>query len=187
MVMLKLYNRNLNFRTAANIFWHGSPSGNLQGSAYGLHVGTYEAARQALNARIGIPVKGNWDGTREYGKTLLAGKKTLKEIGEYPTGYNTQAPDMDYYPDGTAKYSDGSFIPLTVKPDIVPYKIVGKMNNTMYNPYDDFKANGYMRSQIKQNRAQNGYYYKNEGEDANSISAVIPSRAHLERINKNLV
>lgn len=41
----------------ANTFWHGSPSGDLRGSKNGLHIGTYEAAKQALEARIGIPVE----------------------------------------------------------------------------------------------------------------------------------
>jgi len=62
------------YKADPKVFWHGSPSGDLRGSAYGLHVGSFAAAEQALNARIGVPAEGSWDGTREYGKTLLAGK-----------------------------------------------------------------------------------------------------------------
>ena len=60
------------------IFYHGTPD-TISGTR-GIHVGTKLAATQALEARIGVPAEGSWDGTREYGKTLLAGKKRLAEI-----------------------------------------------------------------------------------------------------------
>jgi hypothetical protein len=54
-------------QTAEGVFWHGSPSGDLRGGKSGLHVGTKEAAKQALEARIGIPADGKgWSGDREY-------------------------------------------------------------------------------------------------------------------------
>jgi hypothetical protein len=66
----------LNYLNESDYIWyHGTASGDLRGGRSGLHVGTYEAAKEALDATIGIPAKGDWDGTREYGKTLLAGKK----------------------------------------------------------------------------------------------------------------
>ena len=34
--------------------FHGSFSGDLRGGSSGIHLGTHEAARQALEARIGI-------------------------------------------------------------------------------------------------------------------------------------
>jgi ParB-like chromosome segregation protein Spo0J len=174
-------------KSTPDVFWHGSPSGDLRGSAVGLHIGTYDAAKQALNARIGIPAEGEWDGTREYGKTLLAGQKTLKEIdprGYNVTGFNTDAPVEDYYPSGKAEYGDQSPIPITVKPDIFPVRIKGKMSNTKTTPHKDFRANGYMSAQLKKGVAKSGYYYENVGEDAGSVSAVLPNGSHIERLQR---
>lgn len=173
------------------VFWHGSPSGVLKGSAYGLHIGTYQAAKEALEARIGVPAEGEWDGTREYGKTKLAGKKTLSksENRNKATGYNTgkDIPEEDYYPSERnykAKYSDGTELSETVMPNIQPVRIVGDMTNSPYTPHDDFKANGYMKAAITRGNAKRGYYYKNEGEDVGSISAVVPNSSHIEIIHK---
>lgn len=163
--------------------YHGSPSGDLRGGHYGVHVGTKQAALEALNARIGTPVVGEWDGTREYGKTLLAGSATLFRRGGFPSGYANERGSEDYFPTGDAVYSDGTKIPLTVKPTIFAVRIIGKMTNTPQTPHNDWKANGYMAGNVKKGRAKSGYYYVNEGEDAGSISAVVPpGGAHLERI-----
>lgn len=77
------------FESVSNIFYHGSTDKDLAGKK-GIHVGTYQAAKEALEARIGVPAEGEWDGTREYGKTLLAGKKSLAkpENKWKSTGYN---------------------------------------------------------------------------------------------------
>jgi 8-oxo-dGTP pyrophosphatase MutT (NUDIX family)/mRNA-degrading endonuclease RelE of RelBE toxin-antitoxin system len=173
--------------TAGATYWHGSPSGDFSDTA-GIHVGTKQAATEALCARIGWPVGGTWDGTREYGKTLLMGNKTMRERGLYPTGYNYkrshQDKDADFYADGTATYGDGSRIPLSVKPDIFEVEIVGEMTNTSAQPYDDFKANSYMSGAIKRGTPRKGYYYTNVGEDSGSISAVVPpGGAHLRRVS----
>ena len=69
-----------------NIFFHGSTDENLDGKQ-GIHIGTKLAATQALEARIGIPATGEWDGTREYGNTPLAGKKTLKRLNNTTKPY----------------------------------------------------------------------------------------------------
>ena len=173
---------------APGVFWHGSDNGDLRGGTTGLHVGTYEAAKQALEARIGVPAEGEWDGTREYGKTLLAGKKTLaKPENQWKnTGHNAfNVPEEDYLPGDRkerAKYSNGETVPLDVKPVIEPVKITGKMTNTPNNPHEDFKANGYMKGALKKGNARNGYYYKNEGEDAGSISATLPGEKHIDRL-----
>ena len=165
-------------------FWHGSPSGDLRGAKNGLHVGTFEAARQALEARIGVPAEGEWDGTRAYGETLLAGRKKMAEKGRSVTGFNCGAGDEDYYPKpGMAKYSDGTPVAMDARPIIAQYRIVGDMSNERYRPHEDFQANSLMRGQITRNRAKRGYYYTNVGEDAGSLSAVLPSGAHLERVS----
>lgn len=159
-------------------WYHGSPSGDLRGGTTGLHLGTFLAAKQALEARIGIKADGTeWDGTTEYGKTLLAGKNTLKKRGIGCTGFNCDVPDEDFYPTDNMlpKYSDGTHMKLTDKPSIKKYKITCYMNNTPQNPYPDFKANGYMKASLKRGRAVNGFFYKNEGEDFGSISAVVPN------------
>jgi len=78
---------------------------------YGIHIGTKLAATQALEARIGVPAKGEWDGKRIYSKTLLAGKKVLKKM-EKSTGFNCDkdVPENNYYPEERkrrAVYSNG--------------------------------------------------------------------------------
>lgn len=174
-----------------NIFYHGSTDKNLSGKK-GIHVGTKLAATQALQARIGVPAEGEWDGTREYGKTLLAGKKTLKnkynELGYYcDTGFNcgNDVPEEDYYPTQRIekpKYSDGTSIPFNSKPIVFPVKIIGKMTNSPYNPHTDEKANSMMLRNLKIGNAKSGYYYKNIGEDEGSISAVVPNSSFLKII-----
>lgn len=164
------------------IWWHGSMSGDLRGGKTGLHLGTKLAAMQALNAHIGIPAIGQWDGTREYGKTLLAGQKTLKKLdprGYNVTGYNVDAPQEDYYPTKSIKYADGTTAPMTNKPSIQAFKLTGGMTNTSWSPHPDFKANGYMAASLKKGNAKNGFYYTNEGEDAGSVSIVVPNGNHV--------
>ncbi len=173
------------FENFTQIFYHGSTDKKFLGKN-GIHVGTYEAASQALNARIGVPAKGDWDGTREYGKTLLAGKKTLQEIektGRYVnTGFNCSATLEDYYPINLPKYSDGKEIPIDCKPIIFPVKIVGSMINTIRNPYTDSKANSIIQRTLKSGKSKNGIFYINEGEDSGSISAVVPNGTFLKII-----
>ena len=114
------------------IYYHSTP--NDLGGTNGIHFGTKKAATQALEARIGVPSVGEWDGKRKYGKTLLAGRKRLKELekerGYYlESGYNcgTDLPEEDYYPtkrDYRAKYSDSSEISFESKPNIFKVKII---------------------------------------------------------------
>ena len=193
-------------------WWHGSPDGTLgPDTPHAIHVGTHEAAKEALEARIGIPAQGEWDGTREYGKTLLAGQRTMEARGIYPTGYNAGTvakddagkpmktatgewkmvypPKRDYYPTdtnapGRATYGSGKPVPFDGKPNIFPVEIVGKMTNSPENPHSDNQANALIGRALRQGTAQSGYYYRNEGEDEGSISAVVPSRAHLQRLDK---
>lgn len=166
------------------VYWHGSPSGDLRGGAYGLHLGTKLAATQALESRIGVPATGEWDGTRSYGETLLAGKDTLarlaKERGYYlDTGHNADVPKGDYYPSEKAKYSDGSFVALDSKPSVSPYRLNSEMTNSPLSPHTDAKANGLMKASVTKGNAKRGFYYKNEGEDEGSISVVVPGPKHV--------
>jgi hypothetical protein len=171
-----------------NVFYHGSTDKNLSGKN-GLHIGTKLAATQALEARIGVPSEGEWDGTREYGKTLIAGKNRLKEIqkerGYYvTTGYNSgnDVPEEDYYPTERKKravYSDKTPIPFNSKPIIFSVKIVGRMTNSPYNPHSDDRANSMMKRNLKMGNAKSGYFYTNIGEDEGSISAVVPNASFL--------
>jgi len=193
------------FRTAVvhdGVFWHGSPSGDFVGSPVGLHVGTFEAARDALEARIGTPADGtHWDGTRTYGETLLNRdqvRHVFKPHGDRPGGTFTReiTKRPPEFPNGKATYGDGTPIPLDAKPDLFPVRIVGPMSNTPDTPHPDYKANGYMRAQITRGRAARGYYYDNVGEGVvrdplsgqlkPNISAVVPNGgAHLERLDKS--
>jgi hypothetical protein len=168
-----------------NVWWHGSVNGDMRGGKTGLHLGTKAAAEDALHARIGFPAEGDWDGTREYGKTLLAGKKRILERNKYGiSGRNVSAPDDDYYahehPDGPLKHWNGDEIDPSVRPSIKPFKIKGPMTNSVDRPHGDWKANGYMQAALKRGNAKSGYFYKNEGEDFGSISAVVPNGDHVE-------
>ena len=170
-----------------NLFYHGSTSKNLVGTR-GIHVGTKLAATQALQSRIGVPSENEWDGTREYGKTLLAGKKRLQELEKQKgyfltTGFNVHVPEDDYYPTQKtekANYSDGTPISLDSKPIVFAVKIIGKMTNSRFNPHSDSKANSMIIANLKKGNSKSGYYYVNEGEDEGSISAVVPNASFLQ-------
>jgi len=164
-----------------NIWYHGSPSGDLRGGKTGLHLGTFNAAKQALEARIGVPVDGEWDGTREYGKTLLCGKNTLKEKNHSPTGFNCDVPDTNFYPEQSPIHTP--YLLLTMKPAIKKYKILCPMTNTNTSPYNDWKANGYMAASLKRGNAKRGFYYRNEGEDYGSVSVVVPNGTYVKEIS----
>ena len=168
-----------------SIFYHGSTDKKLEGKR-GIHVGTKLAATEALEARIGVPAEGEWDGTREYGKTLLAGKKTLSrpENRFKDTGFNSgNIPEEDYLPterEERAMYSDKTPIPFDSKPIVFPVKIIGKMSNSPQSPHSDSRANGMIMRNLKLGNAKRGYFYTNEGEDAGSISAVVPDSSFLK-------
>lgn len=172
------------------MWYHGSPLGEPgQGP---VHVGTAEAARAALEARIGTPADGKpWDGTRKWGDTLLAGKDTqdrLEASGLRPkytmgTGFNSRAPKQDYFAkdrtDEHPSFGDKARTPITsdMRPSINAYEIHGNMSNSEYRPTTDARANG-MSGRLK----NQGTYYKNIGEDSGSVSAVVPSKAFLQRV-----
>ncbi len=169
------------------VFYHGTADNNLDGKN-GIHIGSYLAAKQALEARIGVPAEGEWDGTKEYGKTLLAGKNTLRKFENSgifcETGFNCgkDVPVDDYYPtkrERRATYSDRTQIPFDSKPIIFPVKITGSMSNSPYTPHEDFKANGLMKRSLTKGNARNGFYYTNIAEDSGSISAVVPNKTFL--------
>ena len=169
-----------------DVFYHGSTDKGFHGKK-GIHVGTKLAATQALEARIGVPAEGEWDGTREYGKTLIAGEETLKkrssERGYFcETGYNCHnIPKEDYYPSQkeSTTYSDGTKVPLNCKPIVFQVNIIGKMSNSPFSPHKDSVANGLMIRNLKMGNARRGYYYINYGEDEGSISAVVPDGSFL--------
>ena len=180
-------------KDAPGVFWHGSDNADLRGGTTGLHVGTYEAAKQALEARIGVPANGEWDGTTAYGDTLLMGKTRLLELEKQGifkrSGHNMYAPDEDYYPRDQkerATYSNGEAVPLDAYPIIEPVRISGSMTNSRYSPRGDWQANGLMKRALNKGNARNGFYYTNEGEDAGSISAVVPDETHIERLWKDV-
>lgn len=182
------------FKYGFPLFYHGATDKNLSGKN-GIHVGTKMAATQALQAKIGIPAEGEWDGTREYGKTLLAGKKTLKDKN-YTIGYDPiinlnateDVPEEDYYPEQRKKratyFSSDKRIPLDSKPVVFPVIIVGEMSNTYDTPISDKKANDIMYKNIENNKANSGFYYINKWEDEGSISAVVPSGKYLKIIDE---
>ena len=149
--------------------------------------------KQALEARIGVPADGEWDGTREYGKTLLAGQNSLNKLRDIhnifcKTGFNCgdDIPEEDYYPterNKRATYSDGKEIPFNCKPEIFKVEIIGLMTNSNSLPHNDATANGLIKRSLNSGKAKSGFYYKNDGEDVDSISAVIPNGSFLKIIN----
>ena len=171
------------------IWYHGSPLG--EPGVGPIHVGTQLAAKQALESRIGIPADGKgWDGTREYGKTLLAGQDTLKKLGAaaynggFPeSGYNAfNVPKEDYYAtDRTSQRAtmgrDNTPVPFDARPAVRAYEIAGNMSNNTFHPTTDTRANGMQR------RLKNvGTYYKEDGEDSGSVAAVVPTKDFLRRV-----
>jgi hypothetical protein len=176
-----------------NIYHHGTTSKKLIGGEHGIHIGTKLAAKIALESKIGIPVNGEWDGSREYGKTLLAGKKTLQKMN-FSFGYDPimnfnatdDVPEEDYYPKQRKKravyYSTNELIPLDSKPNIIQVRIIGPMVNSYDKPYSDAIANGLMDRSIKAGNAKRGYYYINKYEDVDNVSAVVPDKSFLEII-----
>lgn len=149
-----------------------------------IYFGTYKSAKQALEARIGVPANGEWDGTRKYSETLLAGKNRIKYFEKNKiycgSGYNcgNDVPDNDYLPTDRTKratYSDGTEIPLDSYPIIFKVKIIGDMEEEIIS---DYKAN-----ELGNNPHSNiGYYYINISEDSGSISAVVPNKKWLKII-----
>ena len=181
----EIYDRNETFGYYEddNIFYHGTTDKTLIGGN-GIHVGTYKAAKQALEARIGVPANGEWDGKRKYSETKLAGKKKLNAFtkdGNYcNSGYNCSedTPDEDYLPTERkerAKYSDGTPIPLTSHPIIFKVEIIGNMEEEIIS---DEKANELGNNKY----SKVGYYYSNIGEDTDSISAVVPTNDWLKTL-----
>lgn len=164
------------------IWYHGSASGDLRGGKQGLHLGTFLAAKQALEASIGAPVDGEWDGTRAYGKTLLCGKNSLKRKSISVTGFNCVAPDDDFFVTKEMTMRWTKYLTPEMKPAIKKYHIICPMTNAPQNPYHDWKANGYMRGLLKRGIAKRGFYYKNESEDYGSISAVVPNGTCVKEI-----
>ena len=176
------------------LFYHGTTDKNLIGKT-GIHIGSKMAATQALQAKIGVPAKGEWDGTRKYGKTLLAGKKTLEKMNLI-TGYDPiinfnateDVPDEDYYPSQREKkatyFSSKELIPINSKPIVFQVLIIGKMGNRYDNPITDSKANKIMYNNLKHGKANQGYYYTNEYEDEMSVSAVVPNSTFLKVLYK---
>lgn len=172
------------------VWYHGSPTG-FPGPTGQIHLGTERAARMALEARIGVPADlQGWAGNREYGKTLLAGTNKLKSIerGETPyynkyprSGYSARdIPDEDFYPTKMPTMGrDQTPMSPSMRPAVRAYQISGEMKNTTSAPYSDTMANRLANTQQTRGNGKHGFYYKNEGEDTGSISAVVPSRNHL--------
>lgn len=186
--MIKIKSLLVEMTYDTNIWYHGSASGDLRGGKTGLHLGTYKAAKEALEATIGIPVEGEWDGKRLYGETLLCGDKTLKSKNIFPTGFNCDVPEYDFYPDDDfspikewRRTQDYNY-KLSNRPAIKAYKILCPITNMMTNPYNDAKANGYMKGLLKSGRGRNGFYYKNDAEDYGSISVVVPNGSCVKEV-----
>jgi hypothetical protein len=190
MKKLPTYNQFINESYNVTQYYHGSTDKKLEGKN-GIHIGTKLAATEALEARIGVPAIGGWEGKTEYGKTLLAGKATLRALQKQGkwciTGYNagSDVPEEDYYPtqrEEVATYSDRTKISMKCKPIVFPVKIIGSMSNTPNKPHSDMRANGMMMRALKAGNAKSGFYYTNIAEDEGSISAVVPDKTFLEII-----
>jgi len=77
----------INETVYTDIWYHGSPSGDLRGGISGLHLGTFKASKEALEAKIGIKS----DGTDLDGAdNIEIIKKGLVDDGVY--GYEMKSP-----------------------------------------------------------------------------------------------
>ena len=174
---------------APTVYYHGTTNKGFFGKN-GIHIGTKLAATQALESRIGVPAEGEWDGSSTYGERLLAGRITLGRRSEergysLTTGYNcgSDLPKEDYYAGDRsyrAKYSDYTEVALDSEPIIFPVEITGKMKNSVNKPYSDRGANNKIARAIKDGNTTEGFYYINDGEDAGSLSAVVPNGSFLK-------
>lgn len=169
------YNETYGYYDGDNIFYHGTTNKSMIGTN-GIHLGSYKASKEALEARIGTPANGEWDGTKKYGETLLKGNNNLGKYGK--TGYNCgdDIPDENYLPTDRkikAKYSDGKLIPIDSYPIIFKVKIIGDMEEEIIS---DEKANHLGNN----SHSPIGYYYKNISEDEGSVSAVVPNNTWLK-------
>ena len=175
------------------VYFHGTASGDLRGGWSGLHIGTHLAAKEALEATIGVRADGkDWDGTSKYGNTLLAGKKTLEVLGKDISGFNCFLPEEDFYikdldENKKAKFSNKELIPENVKPSILKFTINGKMKELKgHNKYGEDNSDEKANMLMKKNKDKNinyGYYYTNISEDEGSISAVVPNKEFLEEVS----
>ena len=78
-----------------------------------------------------------------------------------------------------AKYSDGTPVPDGARPSILRVEITGRMTNTPRTPLSDVRANALIMRSLRAGNARSGFYYVNDGEDAGSVSAVVPDASFL--------
>jgi hypothetical protein len=237
------------FEEHPRTLWHGTIYGGLedQRTGYsGVHVGSYEAAREALAARSGwdLGPRGSladrqklaydylakWAGTptrhddgtitfeHDYGPYSRVGKTSSRlrfdgdeinvqdiyqerganfdrltwleraakkaGLGLRVEGRLLQEPwdgrPRKHTSTGVLAMDPGGKPPVpSTRPTLVPLWIVGPMSNTPEHPMTDEQANGIMAAMLRRGKARRGYYYRNISEDEGSISAAVPSRAHL--------
>lgn len=149
----------------------------------GLHVGTKQAAMEAMEARIGIPADGKgWDGSRKYGDTLLAGHDRVASgvFGKYRnSGYNSNSPKGDFYARDHKFPTVGEN--FSVSPDWKPWLRLVLIVGTMAKRHKtDSAANRSMGKLLSKGEAKEGFFYKNEGEDFGSVSAVLPNGSFVK-------
>jgi 2'-5' RNA ligase len=93
---------------------------------------------------------------------------------------------VELLPPGKRPYTDAGVLAGPNAPSeplegmkMVPVWIVGEMTNTPRDPRKDGAANARMTSLLKRGQARRGWFYENDSEDAGSVSAALPSRAHV--------
>jgi hypothetical protein len=183
-----------------SVLWHGSPSDDMtQHGDEGLHVGTYHAAKHALTNVIGHRADGkDWDGTQEYGKTLLMGQDNLMANKLQRAFVQNDRPMHDHYPAELRQYSgengmlySGSYMDDTWKPNLFPVKLTQPIHphvfsdNTANTTMGDY---AYQKQEFQNGDGEDpgpgqGIAYINHTEDRGSLSVALPHHSHVERLD----
>lgn len=167
------------FESQPGMMFHGNPTGNFnvehRQAPYGFHVGSRQAAEEAVNARAGY---GRYSDASPIPAPLRAQKKETKGVDGFTTvshkthseavrGGRVVSP-MVNAPTALGTYGRGA---------------LGDMDNS-----GDVAANAKAREiHTKGQKMRRGIFYKNASEDAGSVSAVIPGRASFKTHEDHLV
>lgn len=178
------------FAAHPDVFHHATLSGKIGVHGEPIHVGSYDAAHDAITGRLytvgrksptatnisggsGENARGHFDSLEDIQKhTALRGG--IPQEGGY--GSDRDSPRRK----AMSKF-EGHF------PQIHAGTIHGPMWNTPDTLVSDAKANDREVRMHKANIINEGVYYRNDYEDHDSVSAVLPSREHFKTHEDHII